>query len=183
MSLARSYALAFYEVLHEEKASEAIFLECQNGLGKLVSALQTSSDLSRVFASPHIGMAEKISVVRELAEKLQIHARLKVLLQLLASKGRIHLLPEVALAFEQVVLEARGYVSGLVRSPEELPEAERKKLENAFEKVTHSKVALKVELDPTLIAGLQVVLQGVTYDGSLKTQLQKLKESLLESHF
>ena len=51
-------------------------------------------------------------------------------------------------------------------------------LAQAYEKKLGKRVEFQVSVDPGLLAGLKVTVNGVTYDGTLRSQLDRLKENL-----
>jgi F-type H+-transporting ATPase subunit delta len=83
---------------------------------------------------------------------------------------------EIRNAYRSVRLEAEGGVSGRLVSADPLSESDIKGLADAFQRKLGKPVAFRVSTDPSLLAGMKVIVNGVTYDGTLKSQLQQLRD-------
>jgi F-type H+-transporting ATPase subunit delta len=60
----------------------------------------------------------------------------------------------------------------------ELDKAQLERLSGTLKKIVKKEVDLDVSIDPTLIGGLIAEVEGMIYDGSVKTQIMRLKQSL-----
>jgi F-type H+-transporting ATPase subunit delta len=74
--------------------------------------------------------------------------------------------------------EASGRVRATVTSAMELDKAQLERLSGTLKKIVKREVDLDVSIDPTLIGGLIAEVEGMIYDGSVKTQIMRLKQSL-----
>src|ERR1051326_2379180 len=76
-------------------------------------------------------------------------------------------------------LEARlGFAEAQVSSARELAAAEKRGLETQIEKTTVKKVRASYGLDPSLLGGAVVRIGSTIYDGSVKGQLERIKEAI-----
>ena len=176
MSLATSYARALYESAKETGANAASLDLIQTQMDSFAELLDQSSDLRKILFGPVVTSKDKVSVVDAISLKANYTKLLQQFLSLLAQKERLVALPAVRDAFTAVRLEAEGGVSGRLVSAEPMAEADVKSLSEAFSKKLGKKVAFRVSTDPTLLAGIKVIVSGTTYDGTLKAQLQQLRD-------
>jgi F-type H+-transporting ATPase subunit delta len=74
--------------------------------------------------------------------------------------------------------EASGRVRATVTCAMELDKDQLERLSGTLKKIVKKEVDLDVSIDPTLIGGLIAEVEGMIYDGSVKTQIMRLKQSL-----
>ena len=87
-------------------------------------------------------------------------------------------LPEIQQDFEAQIDERQGVARASVTSARELNERERKHLRAALERLSGRRVEAQYDLDPALIAGAVVRVGSTIYDGSVRTQLERLRVRL-----
>ena len=97
------------------------------------------------------------------------------------SKGRVELLPEIALAYEARSDEANGVTRGEVRSSTVLTSEERARIESKVSEVTKKKVILTYKEDPEVIGGLIAEVGGYRFDDTLRSHLKRLKDDINRS--
>jgi F-type H+-transporting ATPase subunit delta len=54
-------------------------------------------------------------------------------------------------------------------------------LERSLSAATGKKVQLETQVDPSLIGGVVARIGSTVYDGSIRTQLQKVRQQLIET--
>lgn len=170
MSLPRVYARALWGVSSSSQG------EVAQELGAFFSAVHSDAMLRVALFGPVVSSSEKVRILRPILEKCGQGAIAQNFLILLAKKGRLDLLGDILSAYEDVRWEAVGGVRGVVRSAEPLSESDLSGLAEAFSTRLNKKISFRTETDPSLLAGLSVTLQGVTYDGTLRSQLSRLRE-------
>jgi len=74
--------------------------------------------------------------------------------------------------------EASGRVRAQVTSAKELDEKQLKDIAKTLSEVVKKEVDVNVTIDPSLIGGVVAEIEGMIYDGSVKTQISRLKQSL-----
>lgn len=179
MSIARSYASALYEAAKEKGLGAADVDSIDAQLGEFVRVLNSSKEARIGLMSPATSSKEKTQVVTELAAKMRAHALTAQFLALLARKERLALARDIHEAFARVRLEAEGGVMGQVVSADPMEQADLDGLAKAFGQKLGKRVSFQTETDPNLLAGMKVTVNGVTYDGTLRSQLQRLKDRLV----
>ena len=152
----------------------------EDQMGQLVALLDKSKELRTALLSPVVSSKEKVSFVQALAQKAQLAPGLANFLSLLAKKQRFVILPEIREAFRAVRLHAEGGILGHLVSADPLDAKDIEDLSRAFSQKLGRKVAFQSATDSTLLAGMKMTVNGVTYDGSLRSQLQRLRDRLVQ---
>jgi F-type H+-transporting ATPase subunit delta len=184
MSVAKAYAKALYETACENRAPAEIVSACdeiEKGLGNLNSLIQSHRELKMVLEAPLATAREKTAIVADLSRKLVLPDLLTRFMALLASKERLTLLLEVAEVFRVVRLEQEGGIPGRLIAAEPISDEDVSELAQAFSAKLGKRVAFTVSTEPALLAGVKVIVNGVTYDGTLRSQLEKLRDQFVSS--
>ena len=103
------------------------------------------------------------------------------LLQLMFDKHRLGALDGVAQSYQQFVDEVENVTRAKVKTAIFLDEATQDRLRQTLEKLTGSTVVMEVEEDPAIIGGLVAKVGDLVLDGSVRTQINSLKESLIKN--
>lgn len=184
MSVAKTYARSLFEAAKAGFANGASERRAADVEAELRAFLQGASAERHVemFTLGRLTSArDKQKLLKELFTKITLSDVVQNFLLLLARKDRMRHLPEVLDAFSEVRLEAEGGIRGHVISAEPMSESDLQSLSQAFGKKLGKKVAFQVREDASLLAGVRVVVNGVTYDGSLRSQLDRLRDRLVSA--
>ena len=111
----------------------------------------------------------------------RVRAQVGNLVQLLARRGRISILPAVAAEYRRLLNEERGILEALVTSPAPLDEADLDALRRKIEAMTGARVEITGAVDPALIGGLTVRVGDTLIDASVRGRLERLRERLTDS--
>ena len=103
---------------------------------------------------------------------------IKNFLTLIVQKKRAEVLPEIAIAFQSLIDEQRNICQGSVVTAAEISEELKGKVQAKLEKITGKTVVLTTQVDPAIIGGIIAKVGDLVLDGSIRSQLQGLKESI-----
>lgn len=184
MSVAKAYAKALFEKATEtKKAAEAAQAcdEIEKQLDEFLAVLSGSKEAAVALVSPVTTSKDKAVVVQAIAAKMKLNPSVSQFLTLLAGKGRMGFLQDVRDVFSELRLTAEGGVSAHLTSAEPMSTADVESLAKAFSKKLGKKVSFRIATDPTLLAGVKVTVGGVTYDGTLRSQLVQLRDQFVVS--
>jgi len=170
-TIAQHYADALAEVAISENTAEKVRRELRDFLG----LLRESAQLGVLLGSPAVSRANKHAVAQALVERMGASRTLRNFLFVVIDQRRMGLLPEIQQAFEAKLDELQGVARADVISARELSERERKQLRTVLERLSGRRVEANYELDPRLIAGAVVRVGSTIYDGSVRTQLERLR--------
>lgn len=179
MSVAKSYARALLEAAVAQKASSADLDRIEGQLNEFSQMLRTSKEARVALAGPATSARDKVGLVKEFAKRGGYTLLVGNFLQLMARKERLGIFSAVADAFGAVRLESEGGLQGTLVSADPVSAADVAGLAQSFSQKLGKRVAFKTATDPNLLAGIKVTVNGVTYDGTLRSQLQRLRERLV----
>jgi F-type H+-transporting ATPase subunit delta len=100
-------------------------------------------------------------------------------LRILLRNGRLTEIREINAKFAEVLDERNGIVAAQIISARPLAENVKAELKTSLEKMTNKTVNLNFETDESLIGGVVTKLGSTVYDGSVRTQLEELKQQMI----
>lgn len=172
--VARRYAKAFIETAQAAKVATAVLDEME-GFAVL---LEGSRELREVFGNPSFTVTARGKVLGELLLKAQTSPLAKQFLGYLLAKGRLLVLREICDAYKAQLDALSGRRQAVVMSAVPLDTDAMKRIGDKLSGLAGGPVELTQEVSPELIGGLVVKMGGTVYDGSLRCQLDKLKQVL-----
>ena len=167
--LARRYAAALYAVSPDEETLQAT-----------AQAMMADEALWEALRSPAVQAWEKTRILDRLPV-LDGRGLLLNFYRLLAEKGRMALLPEILEAFHALALARQGAARCRLTCVRRPGEEALEKLKKALCKL-HKKrdIVFDIQIDPSLLGGFTLELEGVTYDKSVRGALSGLSRQLEE---
>ncbi|HET8546542.1 MAG TPA: ATP synthase F1 subunit delta, partial [Bryobacteraceae bacterium] len=141
--------------------------------------IRGSSELRNVLLSPAVSAARKRAVVGRLAATLPISKLVRNFLFVLIDRRRIGMLDDVIEAFETEIDSRLGIVRAQVTSAAALDEPQRVEMQTALARVAGKQVRARFDVDPALIGGAVVRIGSTIYDGSVRGQLDSLRDRLV----
>lgn len=170
-SAAKRYTQALKEIAQETNSFDA----WQRDLGTL-TALVSDSEVTTFLSSPGVQDAEKFTAVDAVLTDLQPEAR--NLLHMLIERRRVALLPEIASLFDEAVLEERGVVLVDVTTADALDDAGKELVRERMKSIVGKDVELRLHTDASIIGGIVARIGDQVIDGSVLSQLRRLRASL-----
>jgi F-type H+-transporting ATPase subunit delta len=174
---ANRYAKALFDVALEEKADLA---KVDQDLGALVAMMKSSPDLAEASGRGAVTDAQRQSMMEAVATAMALSAPVAKTLVLLAKSRKLNLMPDLAAAFRERLLAHQNVVRAEVTSAAPLSPEKTKALEDSLSKVTGKKVEISVSVDPELLGGVVARIGSTVYDGSVKTQLTRMRQELVK---
>ena len=172
--LAKRYAKALFAVGQEEGKSET-YREALNVLGDFLEKYPEAMDALTNLLYP---MELKEKVMSQLISELQADEYMANFLNLVVQKKRADILPEIAVEFQGLVDADQNVSRGTVIAASEISGELQAKVQTTLENITGKKVILTSEIDPSIIGGIVAKVGDLVMDGSIKTQLAGLNESI-----
>ncbi len=174
MAVANRYARALADVVGPRGDYRAVERE----LADFATAYRANSELREVFETPAVTLDSKIKVLDAILARMGASRPTSNFLRVLVSHFRISLLDEILAAFARVVNDRLGIVEVNVFSASELPEDSRQRLRARFEQVTQKQVQMDFQLLEDLLGGVLAQVRSTVYDGSVRGQLDRIREKL-----
>ena len=173
---ATRYARALLDVAIQESDPAQI----ERDLASIVDAMNSSAELRRAMLNPGIPQTIRVNVVRAVVKQSAAASPVAKLVVMLAERGRLELLPHLLDVYRERLLAHANIVRASVTSATPLDADQVQALQKSLSTVTGKKVQLDTHVDETLIGGVVTKIGSTVYDGSIRTQLQKMKEQLVE---
>ena len=170
------YAKALFDVALQENLLDQVAADL-DGLATLVSGHE---ELQRTFGNPAIPAQVKKNLVGALATRLALQGPLGKLLILLADRDRLWLVQDLRQAFTGYLNEHRRILQAEVVTAEPLAADQAAVWQKRLSTATGWTVSLTTRVDPALLGGIRARIGSTVYDGSVATQLARLRSSLVE---
>ncbi|HYA95267.1 MAG TPA: ATP synthase F1 subunit delta [Terriglobales bacterium] len=175
MSVFSRYARAFADVVIDRKLDPR---KVEDELATLVEVVESVPQLRTVWESPSVDGGQKHAVLDRIIARIGGSRMLRNFIAVLIDHRRVAALPEIARQFELELNERLGLADAEVTSARELSEAEKHALEVRVGQVTGKKIRARYITDSKVLGGAVVKVGSTIYDGSIRGQLEKLKEAL-----
>ena len=174
-SVASTYARAFADVVFDAHLDAKRVL---GGLRRISALLAESEDLRRVWENPAVPADQKRKLLDAIVDEEAIERHVRNLIAVLIDHRRIQFLTRITEQLEKELDARLGFAEAQVTSARVLGDAEKRAIEAQVEKVTGKKVRASFGLDASLLGGAVVRVGSTIYDGSVKGQLEKIKEAI-----
>jgi F-type H+-transporting ATPase subunit delta len=175
-TVTRRYATALYE----EADASGVLKAVDDDVLMLRNSIESNRELSRFFESPVIPTGKKDAIIRELLGD-KVEGLVVRFLRLLVQKDRETLTKAILDQYQSLRDEHRGIVDATVTVAHPLAEADREVLVESLEEKTGKDIRLHVEEEPDLIGGLVIRIGDRVFDGSVRNQLNALRDRLHEA--
>ncbi len=174
-SIARRYARALLELAKEEALVEKVLKD----LHDFQSLLRDEPSIGEVLTRRSFSSLQQVGVLRDVLALTDFAPLTRNFLLLLVEKHRINVLDSIVVEFKRGYDELKGLVRVSVTSASPLPSRLEQQLIAYLEKATKRRVILTKQVDTGIIGGVVTRVGDVLFDGSLSTQLKRMKSELL----
>lgn len=171
-AVARRYARALYELASEAEKVDEIEPQLK-ALAEAVSGLD-----AELLAPGALSAQVRDTLGGKLAASFGDGSVFARFVRVVAAADRLAEIPRIADWFSRMRDAAGGVVRASVRAAAPLSEENQRSLESIFSKLVGKRVVPEIEIDDNLLGGLVVEIEGRVYDGSLRSGLKRLGESM-----
>jgi F-type H+-transporting ATPase subunit delta len=173
---ANRYSKALFDVALQENADLA---QVDRDLAAVVDMMKASPELAMAVNRSSVTDAARQSLMEAVSKAMTLSPLVSKMLVLLAKTGKLNLLPDLAVTYRERLLAHQNIVRAEVTSAAPLSPEKTRALEESLAAVTGKKVELSVSVDPELLGGVVARIGSTVYDGSVKTQLQRMRQELV----
>lgn len=173
-ALSRRYAKALVEIGVEQQAVDRFGDE----LATVRSILDDQPMFRQLLESPTLPVEKKAAMVADLAGQLELADGITKFLGLLVDKDRLRYLKAIEDHYRQLADQLSGILSARITSAVALDDLQQQAIASSLERQTGKQVAVSVTVDPELLGGVKAEIGGRLFDGSVRTQLRRIEESL-----
>ncbi|HVG25993.1 MAG TPA: ATP synthase F1 subunit delta [Acidobacteriaceae bacterium] len=171
------YARALAAVIEERHLD---LTDTQNQLNDFAGMLDESPELREVLHNPAIPEAQKLRLLDAIAQRAGLSGPIRNFVALLTRNQRLHELPEMITAFAALADQESGIAEVEITTARPLDPDNRRLLEQQVSKLAEGqRVHATYHEDPALLGGAVLRLGSRVYDGSVRAQLQQLKQRLV----
>ena len=174
LAIARRYAKALLMIGKEDGQTET-YREELNGIAELI---QGEKVLEQALTNPLYDAAGRRKVLEAVIEKMNLSKVMSSFLLLVFEKGRVGFIGSINEFYQKLADELKGVARASLVSATELSSEAIDKIRASLSKRTGKDITLEIEQDPTLIGGIVTRIGDLVLDGSIKTQLLNMRESL-----
>lgn len=173
--LAKRYAKALFELARDRNILDTI----QEEVASFNQTMETNSDFRLFLQSQDISQNEKKRRIEQLLQDKVSNVFFNFVLVLL-KKNREALFAAIAREFQRLVDKLHRKLPAKAVTALPLDSTTEAKLKDLLDKTFDADVQITSEIQPEILGGLIVNVEGHVFDGSLQNQLQRLRKELIE---
>ena len=174
LAIARRYAKALLLIGKEDNQIDTYRQELED----FSALIEKEAVLGQAISNPLYNAEGRKKVLVSVLEKLGLSRVMKSFLVLLFDKGRFGYLGSINDFYQKLADELKGIARASLVSATELSSETVDKIRSTLSDKTGKDIILEVEQDPGLIGGIVTRIGDLVLDGSIKTQLLNMRESL-----
>lgn len=176
---ARMTALRYARALLDVALAEADPAMVEQELAGAAELFKGHAALWKVMTNPAVPAPKKRAIVDTMLPQLGVSPVVAKTLQMLASRDRLGLLPDIVQAYGEKLMDHQKVVRATVTSAVPLAADRVKKLEQELAGLTGRRVVMSTGVDPSIVGGVVARIGSTVWDGSVKRQLEKIRERLV----
>ena len=173
--IARRYAKALVNLAEKEKDLD----NAGKDLTAITEVYKENSELRQVLSDTKVSSRVKQEILKDVLNTIKTSKLVDTFSRYLLAKRRIDILPDIERAFNLLLQEKLGRIEANVTAAYELPKETVKKLVNAISGYSGKEVKVNVAIDPSIIGGMVTRIGSTVIDGSIKTHLNKIRQSII----
>jgi F-type H+-transporting ATPase subunit delta len=174
----RGAATRYARALLDVATSESIPERAEQDLARFTALLNGHPELQRALGSPAVPAARKQALTGALLSRLDVSGPVAKLLLMLADRDRLAIVEELLAVYRERLLDHQRVIRAELTTAEPLAPDQQTRLQERLARATGRQVRLSTRVDPSIIGGVVAKIGSVVYDGSLSTQLSKMRERL-----
>ena len=173
--IARRYAKALVNLAEKGKDLD----NAGKNLTAITEVYKENSELRQVLSDTKVSSRVKQEILKDVLNTIKISKLVDTFSRYLLAKRRIDILPDIERAFNLLLQEKLGRIEANVTAAYELPKETVKRLVNAISGYSGKEVKVNVAIDPSIIGGMVTRIGSTVIDGSIKTHLNKIRQSII----
>jgi F-type H+-transporting ATPase subunit delta len=179
MSLASLASRRYAEALIEAAGKD--LPRAAKELMDFAELVENVDEFRHVLMNPAFSVDEEHKALDAVMERMGLSTVVRRLLTMLAERERMPEIRDIAETVKRISDERAGRVQARVETADELSKEALARLKAAIEKRTKRTVELEVIVDPSLIGGVRTTVGSQVFDGTLKSSLLQLRETLISA--
>ena len=172
----REYGGALWAIAVEDNCTDAMLADVR----ALQTVLRETPEYLRLIRCPDIPLDTRIGLLDD-AFRGRVPDTLLHFLQLLCERGHFGCLPDCLEEFCRRYDEANNIENVTVVSAVPLTRAQKDALGAKLSQKLQRNVRLSTKIDPSVMGGLRVETEGASMDGTVRRQIESIRENLLQT--
>lgn len=171
--VSKTYSEALFEVALEENKMD-LFLD---ELSFVLETFEIHGDFYELFKTPLVKVDEKKEVIEKVfGDKLS--KEMNNFLKIIIDKRRGHFIEQIKWSYEDMVNKHKGIVKAVAITAVPLKKEDKMILQNKLSSLTGKTVNLSNEIEESVVGGILIKIGDKVIDGTIKSRLEEMKESL-----
>ncbi|MBR6185771.1 MAG: ATP synthase F1 subunit delta [Clostridia bacterium] len=169
----REYGEGLYALCREE----AIENPCLEELHTLQAAFRDNAAFLHLLANMTLSKEERVRIVDDTL-KGQIHAYVLNFIKILVERGAIHSFPDCVKAYQESYNRDHQVAEAEVTTASPLNAEQKEKLLQKLRQISGREVALKEKIDPSVLGGVLLEMDGKRYDNTVQNRLKTIRRAM-----
>lgn len=174
--IAARYAKGLNDAIEADDSAET----ASESLNDLAEAFSESRELATVLSNPALPRTERAQILYDVFKAVDAPESVDRLVAMLFGRRRLRFLPEVAREFARLVDARVNRVTAQVTTAMPLTSGQAERVREGLSTYSGKTVRLAASVDPDLLGGISVRMEGVALEGNLKTRLERIKTALIQ---
>ncbi len=174
LAIARRYAKALLLIAKDDGNAD----QYRQELDTLDTLMSENGQFTSAVNNPLYEPSGRKAILNEVINRLKLSEPVKAFLKLLFDKGRFGFFQEINANYQKLVDDLKGVARASVTSATQLAPETLDRIQQTLARKTGKQIILEVNEDPGLIGGVVTRIGDLVLDGSIKTQLLNMRESL-----
>ncbi len=175
----RRYAKALLSLGQEDGQ----YMEYGQNLQEFTSFCSVNTEFYQVVSNRLFSVEERKKVLDVALNRSPFSNVVKNFLRLLLDKNRIRAVEDITDYYSKLMDEISGITRATIITARPIKQESVDKLENALKRFTSKDAKIEIEEDKSLIGGLIVKMGDLVLDGSVRAQIEGLKESFKRGEY
>ena len=171
--IARMYGGSLYDLAAEEGLETRVLDE----LDEAAKLIRDDPEYLRLLSTPSIPKKERCALLDE-AFRGQVHLYVLNFLKILCENGTLRELPGCARAYRIRYNAAHGILEGTAITAIAMTAAQTEQLRQKLETITGKKIDLATKIDPSVLGGIRLDIEGTELDGTVQNRLATLRRNI-----
>ena len=172
--LGKRYATALLDLAGSD-ARIKVFREQIQDFGRLLTEVP---EFREVLTVPLYAREFRERTLAEVCARGQFAREVEEFFKVLLERRRLDQYEAILEAYEELIDEREGRVRALLVSARPLPGEDRDRIADVIRRRLGKEVVVRTEVDPSLIGGVRVQIGSTVIDGSVRNQINQVKERL-----
>lgn len=173
-TVARRYAKALIETGQETGKSKEIARELRD----ISATFLSNPEVLGFLLNPMYKLDDRMGLIEKIGDSLKLSDPVTRFLVILVERRRIRVFQDICNEYYRMEDEIAGRIRARVESSVDLTDNLKIDIKDKLQKLTNKEVVLTIDKNPNLIGGLVVRVGNMIFDGSVKTQLERVRQRL-----